>query len=192
MKKKIWKDAVPIATLIIAFLMLLITLPITSSWFKQTIPIQFGFFMDKKIHQKIELSTGDPGKAIFLRFHNSEKEALTGVTLNIRFYRPLALSGTEHALEFIPGKATYEGAGYTFSTSNPSQGEKSFHGPSSDDTYYAIRHSELVMTGDEDIDIRVELNTQNITPGTYRVEVITYSTQPGYKKKQGDLFISMK
>ena len=191
-QRKNWEIRIEIATLTIAFLMLLITCPRTSSWFKQTIPIQFGFLMNDKILQKIELSTGDPAKPIFLRFHNSERGTLTGVNLNIRFYRPLVLSGTKSAIDFIPGKTTYEGFTVISSTSSHSRGEKFFHGPSPDNAYYAIRYSELVMTGDEDIDIKVELNTKNIAPGTYRVGVITSSTQPIYDLNQADLFISMK
>ena len=147
-------------------------LALVTSWFKQTIPIQFGFLMDDKIFQQMELSTGDPAKPIFLRFHNLGKGTLTGVVLDIRFYRPLLLSGTGQALSFLPGKTT--------------------HGRTPDKSYYLIRYSELEMVGDEDMDFRVELNIQNQTPGTYKVGITAYSTQQDHKYKKSELSIFMK
>jgi len=157
------------ATFIVAFLTLLASV---TSWFKQNIPIQFGFLVDDKILQQIELSTGDSAKPIFLRFRNSGKGTLTGVVIDLRFYRPLTLSGTGQALTFIPGKTT--------------------HGQTPDNSYYLIRHSELEMVGDQDMDFRIELNTQNKAPGTYKVGVTAYSTQQDYKYKKAWLFLLMR
>lgn len=157
------------ATFVVALLAFLASV---TPWFKQTIPIQFGFLMDDKIVQQMELSTGDPTKPIFLRFHNSGKGTLTGVVLDIRFYRPLSLSATGQALSFIPGKTT--------------------HGRTPDKSYYLIRYSELEMVGDEDMDFRVELNTQNQTPGTYNVGITAYSTQRDQKYKKSELSIFIK
>jgi hypothetical protein len=151
---------------------LLAFLASVTSWFKQTIPIQCGFLMDDKIVQQIAVSTGDPAKPIFLRFHNSAKGTLTGVVLDIRFYRPLSLSGTQQALSIIPGKT--------------------IHGRTPDKSYYLIRYSELEMVGDIDMDFRVELNTQNKTPGTCNVGITAYSTQQGQKYKKSELSIIMR
>jgi len=74
-------------------------LAVITNWFKRTIPIQFGFLRDEKIIDLLNIATGDPAKQLFLRFHNSEKLTLTGLVLDIRFHRPIALSGTEQALK---------------------------------------------------------------------------------------------
>ena len=151
---------------------LLTFLSSTTDWFKRTIPIQFGFLVDNEILEKLELSTGDPAKPIFFRFHNSRKSTLTGLVFDIRFHRPIGLSGTGQALTYIAGKTT--------------------HGLIPDNSYYLYRHSELVMAGEENMDFRVELNTQNKPPGTYKVTVTVYSTQKDYKYKKVELLISMK
>lgn len=156
-------------TFIVALLTLFASV---TSWFKQTIPIKFGFLVNDRILQQIELSTGDPAKPILLRFRNFGKGTLTGVVLDMRFYRPLGLSGTGQAVTFIPGKT--------------------IHGQVPDNSYYLIRHSELEMGGDQNMDFRVELNTQNMTPGTYKVGVIAYSTQEAYKYKKAELSVSMR
>jgi hypothetical protein len=157
------------ATFLVAFLTFLASI---TSWFKQTISIEFGFLVDDAIVQQIELATGDPAKPICLRFRNSGKGTLTGVVFDIRFHRPLALSSTGEALSFIPGKTT--------------------HGRTPDNSYYLIRYSELEMVGDADMDFRVELNTQNMTPGTYKVGVTIYSTQQNSKYSKSELSILMK
>jgi hypothetical protein len=190
-----------IATLIVAVFTLLAS---TTSWFKPTIPIQFGFLVDGEINKQIDLSTGDKAKAIFLRFLNSEKATLTGVVLSIRFYRPLALSGTKHAIEFIPGETFYYGGpsswkgwaildGNTVTKETTGYGKSSFRGPALDNRFYKIQPPELVMGGDEYVDVKVELNTQNMIAGkTYWVDVTINPRQPDYKQKQALLSISMK
>jgi uncharacterized membrane protein len=65
------------------------------------------------------------------------------------------------------------------------------HGRVQDESYYLIRYSELDLPGETDIDFRVELNTQNKTPGTYKVSVIAYSTQQSYNYKKQDLSLVM-
>jgi hypothetical protein len=204
-------NLISVATLIVAVFTFLAS---TTSLFKPTIPIQFGFLVNDKIAQQIDLSTGDKAKAILLRFQNSEKTTLVGVTLDIRFYRPLALSGTEHAIKFIQGETTIEeqalalvagrgetskDRGWVVIEGNTSpkgwtgQGELFYRGPGPDNSYYKIRPPEFIMIGKEPIDLRVELDTQNLIAGKkYQVDVTTYSTQPGYKMKEASLFISMK
>ena len=193
---------ISVATLIVAVL----TFASTSSWFDPTIPIEFGFLVSDKISPQIDLSTGDPAKAIVLRFQNSKKTTLTGVKVDIRFYRPLALSGTEHAIKDVNEEALALVAGrgetskdqpWTVILGNTvSKGatgdEKTFYrGPATNS--YIIQPPEFIMIGDDHIDLRVELNTQNLTAGAkYKVGVATYSTQPGYKRKEASLFISMK
>jgi hypothetical protein len=201
---------ISVATLIVAVL----TFVSTSSWFKPTIPIEFGFLVDGEISPHIELSTGDKAKAILIRSKIIKNTTLVGVTLDIRFYRPLALSGTEHAIKFIQGERTIEEQalalvaglgetskdrgwavieGNTQPKGSTGQGEKFFRGPGPDNSYYKIQPPEFLMIGNEPIDLRVELDTQNMIAGTkHKVDVTTYSTQPGYKMKEASLFISMK
>ena len=158
-----------VATLTVAIFTFLASV---TSWFKRGIPVEFGFLIDDKIMQRIELSTGDPAKPLFLRFRNVSKSTLTGIVMDLRFYRPLTLSGTEQALSVIPGKTT--------------------HGRPPDNRYYHIRYSELEMPGDESMDFRIELSTEKKTPGTYRVCVTVYSIQQDYKYKKTDLSIQMR
>jgi hypothetical protein len=165
-------DIVPIVlgagTLAVAALTFLASV---TNWFKRSIPIEYGFLVDDSIVKNLNLSTGDPAKPINLRFHNSAQTTLTGVVLDIRFLHPLALSGTQTALSFMPGKTT--------------------HARTADGSYYLIRYSELEMVGQDKLDFRVELNTQGKSPGTYKVLVTAYSTQQDYKYKKSDLFIRM-
>ena len=155
------------------FIVVLLTLfALITPWFKQGIPIQLGFLIDNRIVEQVELSTGDEAKPVILRFHNRGKGTLTGLVLDIRFHRPLALSGTGEALNVIPGKT--------------------IHGRPPDNSYYLIRYTELEMVGHQDMDFRVELNTQNKTPGTYKVGVTAYSTRLDYKYKKVELSILMR
>jgi len=158
-----------IATFTVALLAFLSSV---TSWFKQGIPVEFGFLIDDKIVQYLELATGDPAKPLILRFRNIGKSTLTGIVIDLRFYRPLTLSGTEQALSVIPGKT--------------------IHGRPPDNRYYHIRYSELEMPGDESMDFRVELSTEKKVPGTYRVCATVYSTQQDYKYKKVDLSIQLK
>ncbi len=157
-------------TFVIAVCVLLASI---TSWFKQSIPIEFGFLVNDKIVQQIELSTGDPAKPISLRFCNSGKCTLIGVTLNIRFHRPLKLSATKTALTIIP--------------------DKTDHGQTPDNRYYSILYKEIAMVGEEYKDFTVELNTQSMNIGTYTIGVTAYSTQQlDYKYKKSELSIFMK
>lgn len=156
------------STLLVATLAFLATI---TDWFKKRIPIDYGFLLDKKIVNELSLSTGDEAKPIFLRFHNVGETTLTGVILDIRFLKPIGLSGTQAALTFIPGKT--------------------IHGRTEDKSYYLLRYSELEMVAKDKLDFRVELNTKGKSPGTYKVLVTIYSTQHDYKYKKSELLIKM-
>lgn len=157
------------STLLIALLTFLSSI---TSWFKRTIPIQFGFLLNDQNVDKLDIATGDPAKTIILRFHNQGKTTLTGIILDMRFLSPLALSGTGKALSYIPGKTQ--------------------HGRTSDGSYYLIRHSELELVGDDNLDLRVELNTRGKNPGTYKVIVTVYSTQQEFEFKKAELSLEIK
>jgi len=156
------------STLLVATLAFLATI---TDWFKKRIPIDCGFLLNEEIVNELNLSTGDEAKPIFLRFHNKGETTLTGVILDIRFLKPIVLSGTQKALTFIPGKTT--------------------HGRTEDKSYYLVRYAELEMVGRDNLDFRVELNTKGQSPGTYRVLVTIYSTQQDYKFKKSELTIKM-
>ena len=151
-------------------------LAIVTDWFKRRIPLEFGFLLDDKIVPKLNVSTGDPAKRIFLRFHNSSKATLLGLILDVRFLAPLILSATQEAIVVpIDGQ-------------NPTPLN---HGRLADKSCYWIRCADLSMLGDANWDLRVELNTQGMTPGTYKVQITVYSTQQNYKYKQSELLITM-
>ena len=143
-----------------------------TDWFKKTIPVSFGFLLNEQIIKELVLATGDPAKPVSLRFHNSGKTTLTGVVLDIRFLKPLVLSSTKQAITYIPGKTV--------------------HGRTSDGSFYHYQHSELVIVGHDNMDFRVELNTEGQSPGTYQVMVTVYSTQQAYKYKKSTLSIVMQ
>ena len=88
-------------TLCVALLTLLASI---TDWFKRKIPIKFGFLYNNQVVPKIELASGDPAKPIFIRFYNLSKTTLTGIVIDIRFLKPISLSGTGNALTYIPGK----------------------------------------------------------------------------------------
>jgi len=159
---------VGIGTFLVATLTFLASI---TDLFKRSIPIKYGFLLDGALTADISLSTGDPAKPITLRFHNSAQTTLTGIVLDVRFLRPLTLSGTQTALTFIPGKTT--------------------HGKTPDESFYLIRYSELEMAGQDNFDFRVELGTKGKSPGTYKVLVTAYSTQQDYKCKKAKLQIKM-
>jgi hypothetical protein len=48
------------------------------------------------------------------------------------------------------------------------------------------------MFGDQDMDLKVELNTQNMTRRTYKVNVIASSIKQNYKDKKAELSIAMR
>jgi hypothetical protein len=139
--------------------------------FKKRIPISYGFLLNEQTVNELDLSTGDEAKPIFLRFRNIGETTLTGVILDIRFLKPIVLSATKTALTYFPGKI--------------------IHGRTEDESYYWIRHSELVILGKDKLDFRVELNTKGQSPGTYKVIITIYSTQQAYKLKKSELLIKM-
>jgi len=147
-------------------------LSIITDWFKRKIPLEFGFLLDNTTSTLLNLSSGDPAKPIFLRFHNTSKTTLTGIVLDIRIIRPLGLSGTDHALTtYTPGKT--------------------IHGRVPDNAFYHIRHSELVLFGNDKLEIRIELNTAGLTPGTYKIESTAYSSEQDFKYKMIELIIKV-
>jgi len=119
------------------------------------------------------LSTGDQAKQILFRFRNLSKLTLTGVVLDMRFQRPLTLSGTDRAVSVIPGKTKH--------------GRVRVPG----NTYYYILHSELDILGEDSFDYGVELDTKGQAPGTYTVLITAYTTQQDYKYKRFKLSIEM-
>lgn len=142
-----------------------------TDWFKRKIPLTFGFLLDGAITSQLNLSSGDQAKPIYLRFHNTSKTTLTGIVLDIRIIRPLSLSGTERALTYIPGKT--------------------IHGRPSDNAFYHIRHSELVLFGNDKLDTRIELNTAGLTPGIYKIKSTAYSSEQDFKYKKIELVIKV-
>ena len=77
--------------------------------------------------------------------------------MRISSYTTFDINSTQQALTFIPCKTV--------------------RGKAADNKFYLIRYSELEMLGGDNFDIRVELNTQGKSPGTYEVNVTVYSTQ---------------
>ena len=145
-------------------------LSIITEWFKRKIPLEFGFLLDNATTTQLNISSGDPSKPIFLRFHNTSKTTLTGVVLDIRIIRPLRLS-SGRAVTYIPGKT--------------------IHGRSPGNAFYHIRHSELVLFGNDTLDFRIMLNTSGLTPGTYRIESAAYSSEQNFKYKKIELIINV-
>ena len=141
-------------------------------WFRRRLPVRFGFLLNDKIVDQLQVASGDPAKPIHLRLHNFSKTTLTGVVLDMRFLRPLALSATDKALSIIPGKTA--------------------HGHIEAENHYWIRHSDLVIPGDDHLNFGVELNTKGISPGTYRVLVKMFTTMEIYKIRETELKITLK
>lgn len=83
----------------------------------------------------------------------------------------MSLSGTDHALTYIPGKT--------------------ITGRAPDNSFYHIRHSELVLFGNDKLDIRIELNTAGLIPGTYKIESTAYLSEQDYKYKKIELIIKV-
>ena len=164
---------VTILVLITSILTIIITTVVLRTDFLKTkIPIKFGFFINNEIVNKLEIVSGDPAKRIPFKIHNTSKTTITGVILDIRFLQPLALSGTDSALTEIQ--------------------DHTMHGRSSDKSFYLINYSDFKILGDGQFNIFVELNTNNISPGTYIIEVRIDTIQKDYKYKKFTLFIDMK
>ncbi len=143
-----------------------------TDWFKREVPLDFGFLSNDKIVDVLSISTGDPAKLITFRFRNESKITLTGVTLEIRIFRPLVLSPTGSAIRDIDSGRTK-------------------HGREKGNKYYYIIHSDLVIGGHYGIEKRVELNTQNITPGIYKVEILAFTTLQSYKYSRKRLSLNI-
>jgi hypothetical protein len=63
------------------------------------------------------------------------------------------------------------------------------HGGFSD--YYLIKISEVAMVGDQNMGFGVELNIQNILPGTYKIDVLISSLKQNYKDMKTELSINI-
>ncbi len=145
-----------------------------TDWFKGEIPLEFGFRSNNKIVNELSIPVGHPLKPITLRFLNNKKITLTGVSYEILIYRPLILSSTGSAIR---------GTDMT--------GDKIRHGHSEDNSFYWIHQSKLDIGGHRAVDLRVELNTENITPGTYRIEIDAQTTLREYKYKRERLSLKV-
>ena len=157
---------------VILLVALLTFLSSVTSWFRLRIPLAFGFLFDDKISRSLEVATGDPAKPILLRFRNLSKATLTGVVIELRFYRPLALSSSEQALTDIEGRT--------------------IHGRIPGNAYYLIRYFDLEIPGDEKMDFTIVLNTEDKSPGKYRIAATVYSNRKDYKYKTSELSLLMK
>ncbi len=140
-----------------------------TDWFKTQVPIRFGFLYNNQIVDRIPISSGHNQKPIFLRFENLKKVTLTGIIIEMRFLNPLALSGSDRALGVFPGKT--------------------IHYRVPDRSYYLIRHTDLSFLAREKNDLRIELNTVDISPGTCEVEVNIHSNAGEFKSKQANLLL---
>ncbi|MBC8489506.1 MAG: hypothetical protein H8D45_26100 [Bacteroidetes bacterium] len=138
--------------------------------FKKKVPIKFGFKINDQIVSKMEVTSGDPEKRIIISFKNKERFALTSIVFDIKFHRPLSLSGTDHALTIMKNRTSTE----------------------SSDKYYKITYFDIPIYPDEPRDIPTELNTKGKVPGDYKISVSVVSTNDKYKKKKKDLILSIK
>ena len=163
-------------TFVVSFLTLIVLiLSSRTDLLKRTIPIEFGFLHKGKIVKKKEINTGDPAKPIEFRLKNKSETTLNGVVLDIRFLRPLALSGSEQAM-ILPNGVTKDNINT---------------GPFKD-KFYLLNISDLKILGDGEKDLKIEFNTRNITPDIYQIEIKIDSTQQDYKCKKTTLSIIMK
>jgi hypothetical protein len=145
-----------------------------TDWFKCEIPIEFGFLLNDKIVSELSIPVGHPIEPIIFRFRNHKRITLTGVSYEIRIYRPLKLSSTGQAIRYTN-----------------IIGDKLMHGPSEENKCYWIHQSKLDIGGHRAVNLRVELNTGNITPGTYRIEIDCHTTLREYKYKRETLSLKI-
>ena len=75
-------------------------LPFLSNFIKVEIPLEFGFLSNNKIFDELSLPVGHPLNLITFRFRNNKKTTVTGVSYEIRIYRPLVLSSTGSAIRY--------------------------------------------------------------------------------------------
>ena len=132
--------------------------------------------LNERVLDELDISSGDPAKPIQFRLHNKSKRTLTGVVIDIRFLQPLALSGTNTAISFQP---------LSFKPG------KTIRGRIQDGSYYLIRFTELEIVGHTNLDLKVELNTTNKSPGTYTIIVTVYSTQQDFKYGKEEIQVNI-
>ena len=160
--------SIAIATFLVAMLAFLASV---TDLFKKLIPVEIGLYSDQKLMEELALSSGDSAKPLILQLKNNSKLTLTGVVLELKLMRPLSLSGTETALTSIPGKTV--------------------HGRFNEAGYYLIRYSDLELRGQELIDFKIELNTNEKNPDTYFIRSTVFSTQKEYKIKEVELRVKI-
>ncbi len=153
-------------TLIISYLIFANS---TTSWFKPEIPVDFGFWVDEKLKKKIIVSSGDPEKRLILRFINKRSNTISNVVIDIKFIRPLALSGTNTALTVVEG--------HTKRISN--------------DKYYNLTYLNIPFYPNEKREFPTEINT-NKKFGKHKVLVSIFSTNDKYKVKKKVLKINIR
>jgi hypothetical protein len=149
-------------------------LPFLSNFIKGEIPLEFGFLSNNKIVNELSIPVGHPIEPITFKFRNNKKITLTGVSYEIRIYRPLVLSSTGSAIRYTD-----------------MIGDQIKHGKANDNSYYWIHQSKLDIGGHRGVDLQVELNTENITPGTYRIEIDGQTTLREYKYKRERLTLKI-
>lgn len=162
-----------VAVLVIAAATLLVAvlafLAVVTDWLKRTIPVEVGFLHDESVVVELPVSTGDKAKPITIRIHNKAKTTVTGLVLDMRFLKPLSLSGTGTALSMPLGD--------------------SVHGRVPDGSYYLVRYSAFDLFPDQSLDFRVELNLTDTAPQAGRVRTTVYSSQQDYKYRKADLIL---
>lgn len=159
--------------LIITFVTLLITYLIFANsityWFKPKIPIKFGFKINNQILNKLEVQSGDPNKRIILHFKNKESITLSNIVIDIKFHRPLSLSGSNTAITIIPDHTS------------KNRSEK----------YYNLTYYDIPFYPEDTRDFPTEIDTDRKL-GKYKISVLLYSINDKYKKKKKDLILSIK
>ena len=159
--------------LIISFVTLIITYFIfansISNWFKPEIPVDLGFWVDEKLKKRIIVSSGDPEKRLVLRFINKRSNTISNVVIDIKFIRPLALSGTNTALTVVEGHT------------NRTRSDK----------YYNLTYLNIPFYPNEKRDFPTEINTDKKF-GKHKVLVSIFSTNDKYKVKKKVLRINIR
>jgi hypothetical protein len=149
------------ATLVVALLSLLAN---TTDWFRRRVPIACGFVRDDELTRELHVSTGDPAKVIVFGFQNQSKSTLADLVLEVRLLEPLSISGTNHAIDTIP--------------------EKTEHWRDYEDRHYLIRHWDVLIFAGGRLQFRAEVNTQTLSPGTYKIAISVSSRDRDLKTRR--------
>ncbi len=159
MSADIYMLFVGVVTALIALATLLST---TTSLLKRKLPLEIGFCVNGKYKRSIQIATGDPSKPIEIGIKNKHKHTINLVTVNIKFLRPIVLSGSERALQIIEGSTT--------KMRLPNGGP------------YILTYHNLTFPGKEYINFRIELNTVNLRIGSHCIEVSSFALDTNYKR----------